>query len=109
MLTDIVSTVVVSQTDLELVGDVTRTAGVARAAADAAPDVLVLSGRLRRREALRLLYRSPRMRIITIDPDGRAGALYALRLDRSALDEIAPIALVAAIRGDAESSEKHKT
>jgi hypothetical protein len=101
MLADIVSAVVVSQTDFELVGDVVGTTGLARAAREAAADILVLGGRLQRREALRLLCRSPRMKIVTIDPDGHSGVLYGLRLDRSVLDEISPIALVTAIRGGA--------
>ena len=106
MLADIVSAVVVSQTDFELVGDVAGTTGLARAASEAAADILVLGGRLQRREALRLLCRSPRMKIVTIDPDGHGGVLYELRLDRSVLDDISPIALVAAIRRGAANSAR---
>lgn len=105
MLADIVSAIVASQTDFELVGDAVGTAGLALAASQAAADILIRGGRLQRREALRLLWRSPRMKIVTIDPDGHGGALYELRLDRSVLDEISPIALVAAIRG-AENSNR---
>jgi hypothetical protein len=108
MLTDIVSAVVVSQADFELVGTTVETDRLAPAVRDAAADVLVVGGRLQRREALRLLCRSPRMKIVTIDPGGRSGALYELRLDRSVLDEISPIALIAAIRGSAESSGRPK-
>jgi hypothetical protein len=106
MLADIVSAIVVSQTDFELVGDVTGTAGMARAANEAAADVLVLRGPLQRRDALRVLYRSPRMKIVTIAPDGHSGALYELRLDRSVLDEISPIVLAAAIRGPGAKSDR---
>jgi hypothetical protein len=106
MLADIVSTIVVSQTDFELVGDVTGTAGLACAANEAAADVLVLGGPMQRRDALRVLYRSPRMKIVTIAPDGHSGALYELRLHRSVLDEVSPIALVAAIRGTAERPDR---
>jgi hypothetical protein len=105
MLADIVSAIVASQTDFELVGDAVGTAGLALAASQAAADILIRGGRLQRRQALRLLWRSPRMKIVTIDPDGHGGVLYELRLDRSVLDEISPIALVAAIRG-AENSNR---
>jgi hypothetical protein len=108
MLADIISAVVVSQTDFELVGDVIGIAGLALAASKAAADVLVLGRRLRRRDALRVLSRSPRMKIITIDPDGHSGALYELRLDRSVLDEVSPTALVAAIRGTAPKSDRRR-
>ena len=94
MLADIVSAIVASQTDFELVGDAVGTAGLALAASQAAADILIRGGRLQRREALRLLWRSPRMKIVTIDPDGHSGALYELRLDRSVLDEISPIARI---------------
>jgi hypothetical protein len=106
MLADIISAVVVSQTDFELLGDVIGTVGLALAASKATADVLVLGRRLQRRDTLRVLSRSPRMKIITIDPDGRSGALYELRQDRSVLDEVSPIALVAAIRGTARKSDR---
>jgi DNA-binding NarL/FixJ family response regulator len=98
LLADIISAIVTSQTDFELVGDVMGTAGLTLAASQAAADILIRSGRLQRRQALRLLWRSPRMKIVTIDPDGQGGVLYELRLDRSVLKDISPIALVAAIR-----------
>jgi hypothetical protein len=106
MLADIVSAIIVSQTDFELVGDVVGTADLARAANKATADVLVLGGPMQRRDALRVLYRSPRMKIITIAPDGHSGALYEFRLDRSVLNEVSPIALVAAIRGTVERSDR---
>jgi hypothetical protein len=106
MLADIVSAVVVSQTDFELIGDVVSVAGLALAASKAAADVLVLGRRLRRRDALRVLSQSPKMKIITIDPNGHSGVLYELRLDRSVLDEVSPTALVAAIRGTARKSDR---
>lgn len=106
MLADIVSAIIVSQTDFELVGNVIGTVGLALAASKAAADVLVLGRRLQRRDVMRVLCRSPRMKIITIAPDGHSGALYELRLDRSVLDELSPTALVAAIRGTARKSHR---
>lgn len=106
MLADIVSAIIVSQTDFELVGNVIGTVGLALAASKAAADVLVLGRRLQRRDVMRVLCRSPRMKIITIAPDGHSGALYELRLDRSVLDELSPTALVAAIRGTARKSDR---
>jgi hypothetical protein len=106
MLADIISAIVASQTDFELVGDVVGTAGLALAASQAAADILIRGGRLQRRQALRLLWRAPRMKIVTIDPDGHGGVLYELRLDCAVLDEISPIALVAAIRGGPENSDQ---
>ena len=108
MLADILTAVIVSQTDFELVGDVVGIAGLALAASKAAADVLVLGRRLQRRDALRVLCRSPRMKIITIAPDGHSGALYELRLDRAVLNEVSPIALVAAIRGSAQEPHRRR-
>jgi hypothetical protein len=106
LLADIISAIVASQTDFELVGDVVGTAGLAPATSQAAADILIRGGRLQRRQALRLLWRSPRMKIVTIDPDGHGGVLYELRLDRSVLEEISPVTLVAAIRGAKKSDRR---
>jgi len=99
MLSDIVKAVIASQADFELVGEIGGTTGLARAAGKAAADVLIVGGALRGSHTLRILYGMPRLKIVTIEADGRQGFLHELRPSRTPVGEISPGILVAAIRG----------
>jgi hypothetical protein len=98
MLADIITAVVASQADFELVGNLADSAALI--AADAVPaDVLVVAGPQPPGAVLRLLRGSPALRIITIEPSGHSGAVHTLQLNSTGLGEISPSRLVAAIRG----------
>jgi hypothetical protein len=100
MKADIVGAVVASQADFELAGVVVGPAVLAVAIRDTSPDVLIFGGPLSRKEAKRLLYPSPRLKIVTIDRDGRDGEVHELQYVSSPLTAISPSALVTAMRRD---------
>src|SRR5258708_2076310 len=96
MLATIVRAVVASQADFELAGEVIGPSVLATAIRDTSPDVLILRGPLSRKQAKRLLYRSPQLKIVTIDRAGRAGEVHELRHVSSPLPSISPSTLVTA-------------
>jgi hypothetical protein len=51
-------------------------------------------------EAVNLLYRSPRTRVLALDAGGRRAFLYELRPHRTALGELSRESLLAALRGE---------
>lgn len=50
---------------------------------------------------LSLMYRHPRLKLLTVSPDGRRAALYRLVPERRVLSEVTPGGLAAAIRAAA--------
>jgi DNA-binding NarL/FixJ family response regulator len=107
MLMDIVKTIVVSQDDFDLAGEIIGRDGVIQAAKDAQADVIVLRALVATeiKGYHDLLYDRPRMKIISIAIDGRDAIVHELQPHLIALGEVAPDSLVAAIRAtpDADS------
>jgi hypothetical protein len=50
---------------------------------------------------LRLMYRHPRLRILTVSPDGRQASLWRLAPERRALADVSPRGLADALRATA--------
>ncbi len=109
MLADIVRGVIASEADFQLAGEVGETSGLAQVVSAGGVDVLVLGGSLSPARAMHLLYRAPRLKIITIDADGHSGAVHEFRLRRGRLHEISATTLLAAIRGAAEKRDPRAT
>jgi hypothetical protein len=105
MLMDIVKNIVVSQDDFDLVGEIIGPAGLRQAATDVQADVIVLGAlaATETKDLQDLLYGRPRMKIIVIAADGRNAILHELQPRLIQLGEVAPISLIAAIRGTPES------
>ena len=109
MLADIVRGVIASETDFQLVDEVGEASALAQVVSAGGVDVLVLGGSLSPARAMHLLYRAPRLKIITIDADGHSGAVHEFRLRRGKLHEISATTLVAAIRSAAEKRDPRAT
>jgi hypothetical protein len=94
MLGAIVSDIVREQPDLELFtagDDVAATVGETDAQ-------FVLLHAADEGECTELLNRFPRLRVLSVEDDGRHGVLYELRPYRRALGEVSPMRLINALR-----------
>ncbi len=93
--------------DVHGVEVVRETAGedLAESVARSRADVLVTedAGQELSDRHLGLMYRHPRLKLLTISPDGRRAALYRLMPRRRLLVDVSPDGLVAAIRGAARA------
>jgi len=100
MLSDIITDIVTSQADMEIVGTVTDPAVLAAtvAATDADVVVLGLPDADLPSEYAALLSARAQIRLLGVSGDGRRAFLYELRPYRSALGEVSPETLVEAIR-----------
>jgi DNA-binding NarL/FixJ family response regulator len=100
MLTDIVRTIIDSQDDFELAGEVVGNADVAHAADEAAADVVILGLSVKGGEAncVKVLYTRPYIKVVAIEPDGRRAMLHELQPSVVSLGEISPETLIAAVR-----------
>lgn len=100
MLTDIVRTIIVSQDDFELAGEVVGNADVAHAADDAAADVVILGLTVRggATSCVDVLYTRPCIKVVTIEPGGRRAMFHELQSSVVSLGEISPETLIAAVR-----------
>jgi hypothetical protein len=102
ILRDILTDVLAEESGMEVVQggageDLDRS--VARSGADV---VLVEEGSADLPDPyLRLMYRHPHLRLLTVSPDGRQAALYRLVPERRLLAEVTPGGLAAAIRAAA--------
>jgi hypothetical protein len=106
MLIDIVTNIVASQDDMDVVTGVNDSADLAEAAERSSADVIILT----RNETLagageydELLYRRSRLKVIEISGTGRHGSLYELQPHRVPLGEMSPLRLLDAIRASAKS------
>jgi hypothetical protein len=93
MLTDIVRTIIDSQDDFELAGEVVGNADVAHAADEAAADVKGGAA-----NCVKVLYTRPYIKIVAIEPDGRRAMFHELQPSVVSLGEISPETLIAAVR-----------
>ncbi len=100
MLSDIITDIVTSQADMEIVGTLADPAAIAATVAETDADVVVLGlpDEELPSEYVALLGARPQTRLLGVSGDGRRAFLYELRPYRSALGEVSPEALVEAIR-----------
>jgi hypothetical protein len=101
MLMDIVKSIIVSQDDFDLAGEILDGTDLLQVATDVKADVVVVGGfsAAETKYYGDLLYSLPRLKIIAIATDGRAALLHELQPHVIPLDEVAAISLIAAIRG----------
>jgi DNA-binding NarL/FixJ family response regulator len=90
--------------DIAVVGTVDARDQVASSLERTKPDVLIIRGRgeADSAEIEALLYAQPRLRLVTIGDAGRSSALHALRPITIPLGDVAPEALLDAIRASAQ-------
>jgi DNA-binding NarL/FixJ family response regulator len=103
MLSDIITDIVTSQADMEIVGSVADARALAATVAEVDADVVVVGlpdAELPAQYAS-LLGARPQTRLLGVSGDGRRAFLYELRPHRTALGEVSPQALVEAIRAAA--------
>lgn len=100
MLSDIITDIVTSQPDMEMVGTVTDGAAAAVTVSETDADVIVLGlpDAELPSEYAALLSARPQTRLLGVSGDGRRAFLYEVRPHRSALGEVSPEALIDAIR-----------
>jgi hypothetical protein len=100
VLRDIVRDALVGKPDIELIADVAD-GGAAAAAAALKPTTVVWGSDIPiSDEALHdVLYRYPRVRVLTVERDGRKGHLHELVPQSAVLGELSPQRLLAAVRG----------
>lgn len=94
MLGHVISDIVREQPDLELIAageNVAATVGATRAQ-------FVLLHAAREEECAELLDRFPRLKVLSVEDDGRQGFIYELRPCRRALGELSPARLISALR-----------
>lgn len=100
MLSDIITDIVTSQSDMEIVGTVTDGNAVAATVTETEADVVVLDlpDAGLPSEYAALLSARPQTRLLGVSGDGRRAFLYEVRPHQSALGEVSPAALIEAIR-----------
>jgi DNA-binding NarL/FixJ family response regulator len=107
MLTDIVET----QPDMEIVGSAERQAELRDAVARTHPDIVIVtpSHPVGRRSFEELLYMNSRLKVLAVIDNNRRGILYELRPSRALLGEMSPASLLNAIRatGPGEGRQQH--
>lgn len=98
LLADIVRGAVASAAGIEVVGE-GRTSDAGSCDADVV--LAEAAGAALPAPLDHLLFRNPRMRLLTLSPDGRTAALWRLVPERRALEEASPRSLVEALRAAA--------
>ncbi len=100
MLSDIVSSLVAKQQDMELVGEPVRGKQVVRAVRRLRPHVVVLASHGSELTALghRLLEVSPRLKLVAVTENGRLAHRYELRPQQTPISEVSPQGLLEAVR-----------
>jgi len=100
LLLDILHHVVVSEADMAVVGQI-ENGDLLAAMRQSRPNVLVIGQKAKneRQKYEPLLWRHPRLRLLTIATDGKSGALYKLHPQRTSIGSLSADALRKAIRG----------
>lgn len=105
LLGDIVRATLADHPDLALVAEVDEreeiSAALERTGAHVAVVAIAGENALGERDVFpgQLLAAHPRVRLITMTVDGRAGCIYRLETREEPIDEITPQSLIAAVRG----------
>jgi chemotaxis response regulator CheB len=100
MLQGIIESVVSSQPDMTLVGPARRNKSVAAAARRVRADIVILG---ESQEDIggtpwQVLNENPRLKIVTISPDGHRATRYEMRPHQVDFDDVSPEGLIHAIR-----------
>ena len=100
ILQEIVTNVLRSQEDMEIVGLNGGSEGLTSAVSRYAADVLIIPWEEEKLAAVgvELLLEHPALEILAVGPDGRRSFLYRLRPEKVPLGEVSPQLLVEAIR-----------
>src|SRR2546422_828600 len=108
MLSDIITDIVTSQADMEMVGTLADPAAIAATVAETNADVVVLGlpDEELPSEYAGLLSTRPQTRLLGVSGDGRRAFLYELRPYRTPLGEVSPQGLVQAIRAETPRDRK---
>ncbi len=109
MLLDIMTNIVASQDDMDVVANVAHNADLARAADRSDAEVVILARNedvASENEYDELLYDRSRLKVIEIAGFGRRGSLYELRPRRVPLGEMSPSRLLDVIRSSAQTEDK---
>ena len=112
MLRELVGQTVASAPDIELVGEISSAEPAEEAVKRYQPSVVVLTSDhpdLRGDWPGLLGQGSCKLRLIALEPGGRAGAVYELRPLCEPLGEFSPDALIAAIRGASDPGPNRRT
>jgi DNA-binding NarL/FixJ family response regulator len=101
LLHDVLRELLASEPDIELINFISPDEAQVSSAKTTQPDVVILSSSNPEDESLsiRLLFASPRSRVLALTTDGRCCFLYELRPHRIFLGELSRDALLAAVRG----------
>lgn len=100
LLSDMITGIIGSCRDMELVGDAPVRGEMLPAAVAMRADVIILrEENVSTEDCAQALYQRPRLKILVISYDGRRGSLYELRPCVAAIKEISAESLIAAIRG----------
>jgi chemotaxis response regulator CheB len=106
MLLDIISKIIASQADMNVVSDLRGKSGLLSAAEESNADVVILTRAdyvENEVEYYDLLYRRPHLKVIEIAGEGGRGSMYELRPHRTPLGEMSPLSLLDAIRASPKS------
>lgn len=100
MLREIVAEVVRAQPDMMVVGEYPADAELAGVAQRLEADVVILGADSGGFPALgrELVHRSPHVKVLAVEAEGRQAWLYELRPHQVVMDQVAPADLVATIR-----------
>ena len=100
MLQEIIESVVSSQPDMTLTGPVRRMKSVAAAGRRVRADVVILGESQEHIGGTpwQMLNENPRLKIVTISPDGHRATRYEMRPHQVDLDDVSPEGLIHAIR-----------
>ena len=106
LLGELIAGAIGATTDIAVVGTVDAREQVASSLERTKADVLIIRARAEgdSEEIETLLYAQPRVRLVTIGDAGRSSALHALRPITIPLGDVAPEALLDAIRASAQGA-----
>jgi DNA-binding NarL/FixJ family response regulator len=106
LLRELIDGAIGATSDIAVVGTVDAREQMASSLERTKADVLIIRGRgeADSEEIEALLYAQPRLRLVTIGDAGRSSALHALRPITISLGDVAPEALLDAIRASAQGA-----
>jgi hypothetical protein len=101
ILRDIVRVTIESERDVTIVADVENRVILEETLERTSADVVIwpTDADVRPDACLQLLLAHPRLKVLTVEDDGRRGFLWELRSHRTPIGELTPASLTAAIRG----------
>jgi DNA-binding NarL/FixJ family response regulator len=106
ILRDIVRATVSRQPDMVVVGELGKAEAVRPAIESTSASVVVINSQhpAARPDGDSILGRASALKVLAVDPDARESSLHTLRPHRTALGELSPRYLLAAIRSDRDAA-----